>query len=440
MELPEKYSHLIIDETFAQVIKRVLDGESLFVTGEAGTGKSELLKILSDPEVNGGKESVILATTGVAASTIGGETFHSFFSIPPHPVDEEEADSIVERLKRYKPEKIKIYHSVDMIFIDEVSMLKPYHMDILDKILRLCKSPTKQFGGAQIILFGDLFQLEPVVSSSDEVDFLDDVYEGIPYFFSANTLGRKQMDTVQLKTIYRQKDDKVFSEMLRRIRFKNHTQQDIQSINNRIVSEEDFYADGDFIHLCSTNKTAEYKNKEGLQLLEGDLYEFEAVCIDDVPKQTRYERHLELKIGAQVMLLKNKLDNGLCNGSMGEILNISNSGIKVLFNNGVTLDIEKDTEHFFKYQYDKEVKKIKKGQVGELRQYPLKLAYAITIHKAQGLTLDRAYVNLGRGAFAAGQSYVALSRVRNMQSLGLHKKLNDKDIIVSKHLKRFIDE
>lgn len=451
MELPEKYSYLTIDNKFEEVLDRVLNkNENLFVTGEAGTGKTELLKIISDGDVSD-KQTVVLATTGLASASVGGQTFHSFFKIPSKPIDEDDANNIVDTLKRFDSNRIMMYREIDRIIIDEVSMLKPYHVDVMDRMLRVCKNPTKPFGGTQIILFGDLFQLEPVVKDFSEKEFIEDIYDNNPFFFSAKALKKYPIDAIQLETIYRQKDDKKFAESLRRIRKGKHTEEDIEFINSAVINEEDFYAEDDYIYLTGTNRIAKEKNELSLSLLEGKLHTYYAED-SGVTKNARFSEELNLKVGAQVMMLTNDPGKGVVNGSMGIVKEIKTAEVEysiggisgfarpilVEFMSGRTEWIFPTREEFYEYSYNRSTKKVGSKIVGVRKQIPLKLAYAITIHKSQGMTLDRAYIDFGRGAFACGQTYVALSRVRNIKTLGLKTKIKEKDILVNQSLNIFI--
>lgn len=397
-----------------------------FITGKAGTGKSTLLQYIRQKTQ---KKVVVLAPTGIAAVTIGGSTLHSFFKFPPHFLQQKDIrrNEITEAL----------YRSIDLLLIDEVSMVRPDLLDAIDYTLRLHRDQKKKpFGGVQVALFGDLFQLPPVVEHTLQ-EFFYQFYD-TPYFFSAKILGALSVPTYELQTIFRQTDP-VFIGILNRIRTKSFTADDLVLINERVYPNRQHpFGEQNFITLTSTNAVAARINREKLKALKGPQYVYDAEIAGDFP-ETAYptEEHLVLKKGAQVIMLKNDPAKRWFNGTIATVQKLSEASVAVLID-GEEHEVEPVTWERIIYEYKKETETVDPIVTGTFRQYPLTLAWAITIHKSQGKTFNRVVINLGWGTFAHGQVYVALSRCTSLEGLCLHTPIHQSDIIVDDRIIQFL--
>ena len=398
--------------------------DNLFITGKAGTGKSTLLKYF---KANTGKKIVVLAPTGVAAINIGGQTIHSFFKFPPRLIQK---DTIRRR------RNTDIIEKLDAVIIDEVSMVRADLMDGIDYALRLNRHQMKKpFGGAQVIFFGDLFQLPPVVEDSIKA-ILEEQYS-TPYFFSAKVFDNSHLRHIELTKIYRQSDRK-FIELLNRFRNKEHTDQDIDMLNMQFSSSMP-NASNTTVILTTTNSIAGEVNKKRLARLPGKAHSYEADLEGQI-EESAFPTNacLELKKGAQVILLKNDPNKQWVNGTIATIASLSHSAIMVDID-GEICEVPRVKWQKIEYSYNEEEDKIEENIVGAFAQYPLKLAWAITIHKSQGQTFDKIIVDLGYGAFTHGQVYVALSRCTSLEGITLKRPLVDRDIIFDKRVHDFKD-
>lgn len=402
--------------------------KNYFVTGKAGTGKSTLLQVFVN---NSNKKIVRLAPTGIAAVNIQGVTIHSFFRFPPRPLSSEDI-----KLSRHR----ELYSSLDTIIIDEVSMVRADLMDAIDQFMRINgKHKDKPFGGVQMLFFGDIFQLQPVVASEEEQKYFASYYKS-PYFFDAKIFNALAYDIMDLKKVFRQ-EDKEFIGLLDAVRLESINDSQFSELNNRYIPDYWPSKDDKSITLTSTNKLAADMNEFRLNEISDREFTFMGTIEGEFPKRSLpTEMLLRLKRGAQVMFVKNDSNKRWVNGTIGHIKSIKDDFIEVeVINNGDKYNYPVDIVKWevLKYKYDYYYHKIITEVVGTFTQYPIKLAWAITIHKSQGLTFDDVIIDLGSGAFAHGQTYVALSRCTNLDGIILKKKIYPSDIIVDYPVKRF---
>ena len=404
-----------INSQFQKALDIIESGKSIFITGRAGTGKSTLLSYFREQSQ---KKVVVLAPTGVAAVNVGGQTIHSFFGFLPN-------ITLQKVKKKYSDDNEKnIYKKLETLVIDEISMVRADLLDCVDKFLRLNGPDTeKPFGGIQMVFIGDLYQLPPVVSR-DERELFKTLYES-PYFFSSQVFSRCDMAFVELEKIYRQKDN-AFIEILNSIRNRSCTAENLAELNTR--HQADFEPNkGDFyISLTSTNALADEINKEKQEKIKNKLWHFPSQIEGEIGKEYYpAPTKLELKVDAQVMLLNNDSFGRWINGTIGKIVDIySQDGeevISVELEGGKVVDVEPHTWEIFKFSLENG--QIVSSVVGKFTQYPLRLAFAITIHKSQGKTFEKVIIDIGRGTFAHGQMYVALSRCTSMKGLVLRQEI-----------------
>ena len=392
----------------------------LFITGKAGTGKSTLLRYFVEKT---DKQVIVLAFTGVAALNVGGMTIHSFFKFPPRPITEEDI--------RKQPNR-KIYQKLDTIVIDEISMVRSDLLDGIDLFLRKNgKDPNKPFGGIQMIFFGDLFQLSPIVTNDEELFFV--TYYESEWFFDAHVCKNIDLHVHELKTVYRQKDAG-FINLLDQVRKKSITHDQLQELNNCYDPLFSPPSKSSWITLTATNKTARRINDRKLASLSVPEYMYEGFISGDFPKKRLpTATELRLKESAQVMFVKNDMERRWVNGTIGKVHSLTEDTIKVeLEQEGkkVIYSVGQVKWEIKKYKINYKTQSIDTDVIGTIVQYPLMLAWAVTIHKSQGLTFDKVVIDLGYGAFAHGQTYVALSRCTTFAGIVLSKKLHLSDIIV----------
>jgi len=398
----------------------------VFITGRAGTGKSTLLEYFRSIT---GKNIVVLAPTGVAAVNIAGQTIHSFFGFRP--------DITVDKVRRQAKKKASpIYKNLDSIVIDEISMVRADLLDCVDQFLRINgKAPGRPFGGIQMIFIGDLYQIPPVVVGHERSLF--DQYYDSEYFFDAVVYSEIEVEHLELEKIYRQ-TDRDFIDLLNKIRNKTATDQDIEVLNNRLAGEDDKLPE-DVIYLTTTNAMAEERNRAELQKLGGESYYFEAEIKGEIDRKSYpAEEVLEIKQGSQVMLLNNDPEGRWINGTIGTVEEIEDEKLEVRLNDGSVGAVRPVKWDVFRFYWDEKARSVAADQVGSFKQYPLKLAWSITIHKSQGKTFDKVVIDLGRGAFASGQFYVALSRCRSFEGIFLKKKVRESDIRIDFRVVKFI--
>jgi ATP-dependent exoDNAse (exonuclease V) alpha subunit len=404
--------------------------DHLFVTGRAGTGKSTLLQVFRSTTK---KRVVVLAPTGIAALNVRGQTIHSFFGFPPRLLNKNE----IEKRKNFK-----IFQNLDMIIIDEISMVRADMIDNIDWFLRVNRGINQAFGGVQMIFFGDLFQLPPVVATPFEKQYFQTTYE-TPYFFSAHIMQDITFKMVELNQIFRQ-EERSFINLLDNIRLNSLDYEDFMFLNERhlpLPNEKEFY-----ITLCSRNDIANRINDQELKDISMPSISYQATVVGEFnPQLFPTEFHLELKEGAQVMFVKNDINKKYVNGSIGIVHEANPDKIVVRLQNEheqhENIEVEKQEWEILKYELDNE----KQGQIttkviGTFKQYPIKLAWAITIHKSQGKTFDKVIIDMGQGAFESGQTYVALSRCRTLGGIILKQALKNRDIIVDERISQYYEQ
>ncbi len=385
---------------------------SFFLTGRAGSGKTSFLRRVQK-EI--GKNFIVLAPTGVAAILAGGQTIHSFFGFPLEVMPLGSVGEISR--KRYK-----IIKNVDTIIIDEISMVRCDIIDAIDATLRRCLYSTAPFGGKQIVFSGDLFQLEPVLVGEADKAVISDIYHtDKPFFFKAKVFGRMRLPKIEFKKIFRQ-DDASFLGILNNIRNGVVRRADLDELNRRVgVSVP---KDGMVITLCSVNKRADKINAECIDAIKEEAFIFEGTVDKEFDeKKMPVSKELILKKGAQVMFCRNDPTQRWANGTLGKVTRIDAENIYVAVEGGEEYKVEKTVWESNNYQYDPEKKKVEKTITGTFTQYPLKLAWAITIHKSQGMTFDKMVLDLSNGIFSDGQLYVALSRVKSLGGLYLSRPI-----------------
>lgn len=411
---------------------------SVFLTGKAGTGKSTFLKYVC---ANTRKKYVVLAPTGIAAVNVGGQTLHSFFKLPFKPLlpdDPEFARNFKQRMKYGKPLQ-KLIRNLELIIIDEISMVRADIIDFVDRILRVYSGNSREpFGGKQLLLVGDIFQLEPVVTA-DMRDILARYYPN-PYFFSARSLTQLQMVSVELRKIYRQNDSE-FIQLLDRVRVGSPTQADLLSINSRVVGdgEPDNGKSAEMTMTLATKRDmVDAINTSRLNALPTTEVVYEGEIHGDFPEASLPNTmKLALKVGAQVVFIKNHPQQLWVNGTIGRVHTANTDKLIVETEDGQIHDVPLAIWSNIRYRYDEKSKKIEEEELGTFIQYPLKLAWALTIHKSQGLTFSRVNIDVGAGTFSSGQTYVALSRCRSLDGLKLLTPINSRDVFVNPWIVQF---
>lgn len=406
---------------------------NLFLTGKAGTGKTTFLKELRE---HSPKRMIVLAPTGIAAINAGGVTIHSFFQLPLSPyLPGTSFGGAGKNHFQFSKLKRNIIRTLDLLVIDEISMVRCDLLDAIDSVMRRYRRHNLPFGGVQLLMIGDLQQLAPVVTPEDEQ--LLNRYYGTPYFFSSRALQQAQYLTVELKTVYRQQDER-FIHLLNQIRENKATDATLQELNSRYVPNFKPSKDSDYIHLTTHNYPAQQINEQELDALPSKAFHFKAEVEGTFPESSYpADFDLVLKPGAQVMFIKNDPDHRFYNGMIGEVMDITEDSIIVR---------SKDTHESFtlspvewtnaKYTLNEKSKEIEEKVEGVFRQYPLRLAWAITIHKSQGLTFEHAIIDASH-SFTHGQTYVALSRCKSLEGMVLSAPLNRRAIISDRTIDDF---
>ena len=415
-------------------------GTHLFLTGKAGTGKTTFLRKLKRESP---KRMVVIAPTGIAAINAGGVTIHSFFQIPFAPYVPESSFSTNGQATyrfRFRKEKINIIRSMDLLVIDEISMVRADLLDAVDEMLRRYRDRHKPFGGVQLLMIGDLQQLAPVVKD-EEWQMLKKYYD-TPYFFSSRALKQTEYCTIELKTVYRQSDG-AFLDLLNRIRENHCDPQVLEALNRRYLPDFQPRKEEGYIRLVTHNYQAQRINNYELEQLPGRSYAFRATIDGKFPEYSYpTDELLELKKGAQVMFVKNDSsgEHRYYNGMIGEVTDLSADSIEVRAKDSTaTFLLQEEEWANAKYVLDEESKEIVEDIEGTFRQFPLKLAWAITIHKSQGLTFERAIIDAS-SSFTHGQTYVALSRCKTLEGLVLSAPLSAKAVISDRAVDRFTEE
>ncbi len=397
----------------------------LFLTGKAGTGKSTLLNIYKRLHQN---NLIILAPTGVAAINVRGQTIHSFFRFPPGWI----------QAKDYKLISSSMVKKIDRIIIDEISMVRADMLDHIDQILRLSTHKNIPFGGIPMLWIGDLYQLPPIVSSPEERSYFKTEYES-PYFFSAHVMKElKSFQLVELSHIFRQQD-KRFIKLLNEIRLNDADHETLDEINERCVPIPSDQSNV-IITLTSTNAAAQQINLKKLEEIDHPSKIYTAK-IEGLIKPSQYplDQHLLLKQGAQIMTMRNDPGKNFVNGSLGIIEELKENSILVhIENQDKLIDIQPVIWEIIRYTM--EGSEIKTEVIGSFTQLPVKLAWAVTIHKSQGKTFEHVIIDLGKGAFENGQVYVALSRCKTLDGIYLTQKLSWKDIRTDERVTEFLQQ
>lgn len=405
-------------EEFSAALDFVANAEGhLFVTGRAGTGKSTLLRALREQFAG---EIAVLAPTGLAAINVGGQTIHSFFGFPPR---------LIQSGDIRRSRNGRIMRKLDFLVIDEVSMVRSDLMWAIDQALRLNRGrPREPFGGLRLVMFGDLHQLPPVVQEAEVGAHLADSHGG-PFFFSISSL-RDGAGTfrLELNQVFRQRDEALVS-VLNRIRDGDVSQDDLEILNDRVHPIRTLQEGEPYVILTPTNAAARRINAAYLEALPGVARRFQAGVTGDFSESAQpADAALELKPGAKVMMLRNDPDRRWVNGSVARVSRLSDKQIWIEIG-GREFEVEQASWEHRRYAYDQAAEKIVETVAGTFKQFPVRLAWALTIHKAQGLTLDKVYLDLARGSFAHGQTYVALSRCRSLEGLALARRLTPGDIV-----------
>ena len=414
-----------MNRKFKEILERLeSDRSNTFITGRAGTGKSTLLKFFREKTE---KNIAVLAPTGVAALNVQGQTIHSFFKLKPG-TDE-------TQIKRVYGQAGAVYKKLDAVIIDEISMVRADILDLADKFLRL-NGPTtgEPFGGVQMIFFGDLFQLPPILTDAER-DIFTARYES-PHFFDSEAWNASTFRTEELTEVFRQTDLEFIS-VLDAIRSNDISEDHLRIINGRTGAD---IGDGFKIALVTTNSRADSANMVELEKVSGKERVYNGKLSGNfTEKNLPTAEELRLKIGAQVMMLNNDQKKRWVNGDIAKVTDLRDGTAEIELQTGERHDVSAFTWEATRFVFDETAEKIKAEITGTFTQLPIRLAWAVTIHKGQGKTFDRAVVDLGSGTFAPGQAYVALSRVRSLEGLSLRRPLRRNDVFIDPRITEFME-
>ena len=410
--------------------------QSVFLTGKAGTGKSTFLKYIC---AHTRKRFVVLAPTGIAAVNVCGVTMHSFFKMPFKPLLPDDPDYSARKIRqtmRLPREKVKLLKELDLIIIDEISMVRCDMIDFMDRVLRIFSENMREpFGGKQLLLVGDIFQLEPVVTP-DMKEILRRYYKNF-FFFNANAFSEVKLVPIELRKIYRQTDSEFIS-LLDRVRVNRATKRDLQLINSRCMPLFTEDKEQMVMTLASRRDTVDSINEEHMNSLTTKEYSFVGEIEGVFPEQNLPTAStLVIKEGAQVMFIRNDKEGRWINGTLGRVCNVDDDRIMVELENGNVYDVEPETWENMQYAFDEEKKVVIENVLGTFKQLPIKPAWAITIHKSQGLTFNNIVIDFAGGAFSSGQTYVALSRCTSLEGIVMLRAIDERDIIVNTNVVEF---
>ena len=430
----DKIEHIDLDNPEFQDAWGVIQKthRSVFLTGKAGTGKSTFLRYIRS---NTKKKTIVLAPTGIAAVNVGGQTLHSFFKIPFKPLLSDDPDianvSRLRKMLRYTKDKVKLIRELELIIIDEISMVRADIIDFVDRVLRVYSGNMREpFGGKQLLLVGDIFQLEPVVTH-DMRDILRRYYKNF-FFFNARAFDQINLVAIELRKIYRQSDNDFIS-LLDRVRVNCATTADITRLNQHYnPNYQEVNGNELAVTLATRRDTVDSINDEHMQALKTPEFVYEGITEGDFPENSLpTARLLVLKEGAQVIFIRNDKEGRWCNGTIGKVTHLTNDRVFVALENGDEMEVLPEIWENMQYTYNEKEKKVEEKVLGSFTQVPLKPAWALTVHKSQGLTFNHVVLDFAGGAFTGGQTYVALSRCTSLEGITLLKPLNERDIIVN---------